>query len=187
MHPEIDEEQNETDGEEAVEIQNWSDMELPSEKREDILTKVPQQVRRAVRKSHRGLGHPSKQVFLKMLKVGNVSQAALLDARHWKCPTCEASAQPAQYGSTSTRTRPFAFNHTIVMDLKYLNDKTKQYVCLSIVDAGTSWHAAVFVKTRKSKHISRMILKNWIAHYGVPELIVVDQGGEFMDKFHDVC
>ncbi len=185
MHPEIDEEQHEASGEEAVEINNWSDMELPSDRREDILAKVPQHVRISVRKSHRGLGHPSKQVCLNMLKLGSTSQAALLYARNWKCPTCEASAQPAQYGSTSTRTRPFTFNHTIVMDLKYLNDKTKQYVCLSIVDAGTSWHTAVFVKTRKSKHISRMILNNWIAHYGVTELIVVDQCGELMDKFHD--
>ena len=27
----------------------------------------------------------------------------------------------------------------------------------------------------------------WIAHYGVPELVACDQGGEFMGEFINMC
>ena len=70
------------------------------------------------------------------------------------------------------------------MDLKYLKDAAgKNHVALSIVDSGTSWHAAFLVKTRKSDHVTKKLVATWFAPYGAPEAPVVDQGGELEGVF----
>ena len=58
MRPQVDEEMEHPQA-------NWSDNEIPMEKREEILAEVPKEVRQSVRRAHRGLGHPSKSLFLK--------------------------------------------------------------------------------------------------------------------------
>ena len=37
---------------------NWSDNEIPTEQRDDLLRKVPKATRQEVRRTHNGLGHP---------------------------------------------------------------------------------------------------------------------------------
>ena len=137
-------------------------------------------MRRSVRRAHRGLGHPSRKIFLKMLRLANATEAALLYAKWWICPLCAASAAPGQPLESSTRTRPYGFNQSMGLDVKYLKDADgTQRVALSMVDFGTSWHVAAFLKNRQPQHVSKVIFKEWFAHYGVPYEIVVDQGGEF--------
>ena len=66
------------------------------------------------------------------------------------------------------------------MDLKFLKDAAgTNYVVLSMVDAGTSWHQAIFLKNRSPKHVATKIVDLWITHYGAPEQLIHDQGGEF--------
>ena len=60
-------------------------------------------------------------------------------------------------------------------------------MALSIVDAGTSWHAGCVLKNRTAAHVVKRFMEVWIAHYGVPELIVCDQGGEFEAAFREMC
>ena len=60
MHSQVDEEMEEPHG-------NWSEREIPIDKREEILAEVPQEVRRSVRRAYRRLGHPSKSTFMRMM------------------------------------------------------------------------------------------------------------------------
>ena len=84
--------------------------------------------------------------------------------------------------------RPYGFNVSVSMDLKYLKDAQEQHhVALSLVDAGTSWHAGALVKNRTPKHVVSKIMDTWIMHYGVPKEFVVDQGGEFEAEFYAMC
>jgi len=83
--------------------------------------------------------------------------------------------------------RPYGFNKVVCIDLKYLKTTDrKRCVALSIIDAGTGMHAATLLKTRRTDHVARKFFITWIAHYGVPEKIICDQGGEFMGTFIDV-
>ncbi len=181
MHPAVDEER------EDDRKLNWSENEIPEDKRDGILTRVSKEIRRSVRRAHRGLGHPSRRTFTKMLRLGRASPPALLYAQTWICPTCAASARPAEPHHASTRTRPFGFNVVVVADLKYLKSLTQQLVALSLVCAGTSWHVAALLRNRKPRHVFKKILTEWIAHYGCPELLVLDQGGEFAGRFKELA
>jgi hypothetical protein len=160
---------------------NWSDQELPQHLREDVLNTVPAHVRREVRKAHNGLGHPHKTTFLRMMKLANATPVSIKYAKAWECPVCLRKAAPRKPQVGTGMTRPFAFNHTVCIDLKYLKMfNGKRVVALSIIDAGTGWHAAILLKTRRSDHVARKFFSCWVAHYGVPEHLVCDQGGEFL-------
>lgn len=130
---------------------NWSDNEIPTEQREDLLRKVL----KAIRRTHNGLGHPARTTLLRMMKLGNASPAAMAYARAWQRPVCQASARPHKPQEASTRLRPFGFNKTVVMDLKSLKDADKKnHVASSMFDAGTSWHVAILLENRKPKHVT---------------------------------
>ena len=153
MHPDVDEERED--------IENWSEEELPESTRAEVLRKVPQEIRRSVRRAHRGLGHPTRKAFLKMLRLANSTEKAIQYAKEWNCPTCAASATPGQPLESTTRTRPFGFNESVGMDVKYLKDKAgKQLEVLSMVDFGTSWHAATILKNRNPNMWQKCFLRN---------------------------
>ena len=56
-----------------------------------------------------------------------------------------------------------------------------------MVDAGTSWHVTILLKNRKPKHVIGKVTSEWIAHYGVPNEVVIDQGGELEAEFIATC
>ena len=181
MHAVVDEES-------GSEHPYWSDMEIPQHCRREIKSKTTCKMRRAVRKAHRGLGHPSRDVFDNVLRLGQAHKAAIDCAKTWECPVCAASQMPnAPHTATSTL-RPFGFNETVVADLKYLKDsKQKTWVALSMVDAGTCWHVAILIKNRRPRHVARKMVEGWIRHFGCPRHLCVDQGGEFAGHFNDKC
>ena len=77
---------------------------------------------------------------------------------------------------------------SVCVDLKYLKTTDRRRcVALSAVDAGTGFHAASLLKTRRTDHVARKFFMTWVSHYGVPEKIICDQGGEFMGVFIDMC
>ncbi len=85
---------------------------------------------------------------------------------------------------TNAALRPFGFNETVGMDLKYLKDfEENRFVALTIVDSGTAFQQACLLKTRDPKHVSEKFLETWITHYGCPRTVIVDQGGEFQSYF----
>ncbi len=103
------------------EQRGWSAQEVPEPHREEG-GRIPAEVRREVRKQHYGLGHPSKDTFLRMLRLGGASDAAIRYASIWRCPVCTASAAPGVPLSSSPRLRPSGFNKIVGIDLKYLKD-----------------------------------------------------------------
>jgi hypothetical protein len=163
---------------------DWSSNELPESVRADLYNRTPRETRRSIRKAHCGLGHPSQATFLRMLRLGGATPAAMDYAKAWVCPICAASAVPGKPLEAGVRTRPFGFNKTVCLDLKYLKDGAgKNHVALSAVDAGTSWHAACVLKNRTPVNVVRKLLALWFAPYGAPEMLVLDQGGEFEGAF----
>ena len=42
------------------------------------------------------------------------------------------------------------------------------------------WH---LVETRDSVYVAQKFLKMWVRHYGIPDCVVHDQGGEFEGRF----
>ena len=54
---------------------------------------------------------------------------------------------------------------------------------MSMIDCGTGYHQATMVKTRQSGYCATKWHKHWVAHYGAPQRVWHDQGGEFEQGF----
>ena len=82
------------DADDAVQ-DDWSSNELPESVREDLYQKTPKETRQAIRKTHHGLGHPSRTTFARMLRLGGATPVALEYAKAWVCPVSAECAAPA--------------------------------------------------------------------------------------------
>ena len=145
---------------------------------------VNAEVRKAVEFAHRQLGHPSTSTLLRMLKLSGANADAVRYAKKWKCSVCEARRAPRHPQAATASTRPFGFNRTVQIDVKYAWDaRGKKYAALSLLDTGSGKHDAHMIKTRRSDYIASKILRKWIMPYGTPQCFVHDQGGEFEGAF----
>ena len=117
--------------------------------------------------------------FLRILRLGGASKAALEYATHWHgvlC-VCRQAAQTTNEGNGKAATN--FFHKMVCVDSKYLLDSEEhRHAALSGVRAGTMYHVACLVKNRIPQHVVRCASDMWLAHSGVPET-VVDQGCEF--------
>ena len=133
---------------------------------------------------HRRLGHPTNEALVRMLDLGGANQDLLKLASTLKCPTCELSAPPKRPLPARPEARPICFNSIVHLDLKYQHDFKKEiYVALSIVDGATSFHCAKLLRTRDPAHVAQKFLNAWIAVFGVPTTVLLDQEGEFETEF----
>jgi hypothetical protein len=93
---------------------------------------------------------------------------------------------PGRYLKQKAEIRTTIFGKELHCDLKYIHDyKNQLFVALSVVDAATatSLHMAVLLRSRAPHHVARKLARHWCSLHGSPELLVIDQGGEFDGEF----
>ena len=113
-------------------------MEIPEHCCRDIKSKTTREMRRALRKAYRGLGHPSREAFAKMRRLGQARKGAIGDAKTRECPVCAASQMPGAPHPATATLRPCGFNETVVADLKYMREsKGNTWVALIMIDVST--------------------------------------------------
>ena len=133
---------------------------------------------------HKRLGHPTNNTLAKMLQLSGASQDVILRAKSYKCPVCQQVSAPGRYPKQTPVPRTTMFGREVHLDLKYMHDTSnKLFVALSIVDGGTSFHAAVLLRNRNAAHVAAKFHRHWCSQYGVPSAVILDQGGEFDGAF----
>eukprot|EP00973_Karenia_brevis_P004356 596850-Karenia_brevis.AAC.1 len=50
---------------------------------------------------------------------------------------------------------------------------------LNIICRGTGYQMCYAVPNKNPTHVVRAFASVWVKHYGMPELLITDQGGEF--------
>ena len=98
---------------------NFREIEIPSEHREHVTAIVSPEVRRSVRVALGGFGHPLFGKYLRMLRLGGATHAALEYAKHWRCLVCLAASRSKPM-ETRIRLRPFSTNKLVCVELTYL-------------------------------------------------------------------
>ena len=171
--PEVPEEEHEQVDEEEVDPEE-ADGEL--EDKDEKWKKI--------QRIHHRLGHPTNKTLVRMLALGGASKDLLDRATNHECPVCQETTMPGRYLKAKAEIRPTAFGREVHCDLKYLHDtKNSLHVALSIVDAATSFHAAILLRNRNASHVAKKFMRHWCSLYGSPEAITHDQGGEFDGAF----
>ena len=59
---------------------------------------------------------------------------------------------------------------------------------LSIIDRFTRWYEAIPLKSITASCVVEAFYKNWVARFGIPDILVTDQGSQFESRlFNEVC
>jgi hypothetical protein len=144
---------------------------------------IDAETKRHVRVAHRNLAHPSRETFVRMLRLGGATAEAIRYAKLWTCPTCVQSKQP----STSRPAQVLEtndFNDVVGVDLLEIQDMDSVcYDVMSIVDLGSRYHVAVLLEDKSSQTVARNFARYWVQWDGAPKEVMHDQWCEFKGRF----
>ncbi|KAF4470049.1 hypothetical protein FALBO_3049, partial [Fusarium albosuccineum] len=129
-----------------------------------------------LRRLHKRFGHPSVARLEALLnRAGHDVDRDALEAIRKMCHYCQIK------GSTGRRfrftlKREVDFNYEVIVDVMYLESNP----VLHIVDAGTSFQAARFLRNLSAKETWEKLKECWIdAYLGPPDVISHDAGTNF--------
>ena len=149
----------------------------------DPMPDVSAQVKEGVKKAHRNLGHPGRDAFVRMLRLGGASAEAIAYAKVWKCPVC-LRCQPPAAVMPAAKSEAEYFNDIVGIDLLFVHDSNGDtFTILSAVDYDSRCHMAVAVPDKHPKTIARAFARFWLRWAGSPKKVTHDQGGEFQGAF----
>ena len=140
-----------------------------------------------VKRAHDGLGHPSRDRFIPILKEARASPEALQEARNLKCATCEKHARLHPHRAAAPP-RQLHFNQVVGVDTLWLpgpepGGKTK--MALNVIDWATRFQMVLPLKDHTPRS-ARLALLQWIRVFGPPETIYDDLGKEFRGTFAEL-
>ncbi|CAK8990413.1 Integrase catalytic domain-containing protein, partial [Durusdinium trenchii] len=141
------------------------------------------QLRREVHRVHRNLGHPAREIFARALKASGAREDIIRWTKdHFRCPTCDARVRPSPH-RPGHLLRALEFNQVVGLDLCFLEAFGQQNILLNMVCWGTNFQQASLCRNKSAEEIVNVFANEWIKHYGVPTLLILDKGREF-DNFH---
>ena len=131
-------------------------------------------------KLHRSFAHPSKEKLLKLITTAgkewseNENLAKEIKEVTENCEICKKYKKPPPRPCVSL---PMAsqFQESIAMDLKQYDSRQ----IIHIIDLCTHLSAATFISNKNRDTIIKAFFQIWIAVYGSPQKVLVDNGGEF--------
>ena len=144
--------------------------------RTELQSSDEEQVKKALDKLHRNLGHPATHDLIRILKHGQPSELALRLAREHSCDFCRARIKPHVPLPAQTH-RATSFNEQVGIDVKYLpgwkpNQKVK---ALNIVDQASCFQQVIpFYEVETSALLRKLYSTHWVAWAGPPKELILD-------------
>ena len=163
--------------------------EEPEEDEEEDTGGVSREDKRLVQKLHSNLGHPPRLEFCRVLRMARARPAIWKYVRDdFKCDICEASVKPKS-ARPAAMPRTFEPCKTVGVDVVYFPavDPNYNIAVLNVVDWGTGYQALEPLDRMSSDHVWRKFHQCWVRIFGMPELMVMDQGREFVGSFSKIA
>ena len=133
---------------------------------------------------HRNLGHPRREVLVKMLESKKCSPQVLAAARELDCPYCEKHAVKKS-SAPGHADRPTEFNVQVQADVVWLDlplqdgaqsSRPKKVAVLVMVDSATRYMAARTVPDETGQTLQKAFEREWIKFHGPPTQLLCDEG-----------
>eukprot|EP00435_Cladocopium_sp_Y103_P040911 s2194_g11.t1 len=137
---------------------------------------------RLLQRAHEGLGHPSNERFLRILRYAKAKPEVIEAAKKMKCSVCERHKQvrPARRGAPP---KELHFNECVGVDVVYLptlGGKTRP--SLNIIDWSSKFQLVIPLLGKKPEHV-REGYRHWLRIFGAPKRVAIDLGKEFRAEF----
>ncbi|OLP78508.1 Retrovirus-related Pol polyprotein from transposon TNT 1-94 [Symbiodinium microadriaticum] len=108
--------------------------------------------------------------------------------QEFRCPTCESGVLPKTH-RPATVPRNFSPNTALAIDLidlpSWNGAETEKF--LNMICLGTNYQLLEKVRARTPLAVWHAFVKSWARVFGFPQMILVDQGTEFLSDFRDRC
>ena len=143
------------------------------------------QEKEAVEKLHRNLGHPSNSSLARTLKVSGAEEHVWRYAKTgFRCPACSSGVLPKP-ARPATIPKTFAPNVVVAIDLfefpAWNGEGTDRY--LNAICLGTNFQLVEKVRSKQPGAIWAALARGWARVLGFPQIILLDQGTEFLGEF----
>ena len=138
--------------------------------------------KRVIKNIHNNCGHPSKEEFLRALRLSCARLEVLgYVLREFKCPTRAAKGHPPKPRLPAALPRTFRINETLCVALFEVEspDGTK-IIFYNMVCCGTLYQLCIPVPDKTAATIAKCVTVRWIQYFGPPMVIIADQGKEFV-------
>ena len=149
----------------------------------DFEGKTEDQIKEDVLRMHKGLGHPSRSAFERMLKnAGTFNNDVILQLNklYSSCETCLKHRKTKPIPKVAP---PLSqdVNDTLTIDLKIYGKLKK--VVLYMIDDFSRFVTAVTIPDKRGETVVKAIMDKWIfgTPYGPPRQIISDNGLEFVN------
>ena len=154
---------------------------------------VNAEIRRKLIMVHRNLGHPSKEVMLKMLKDAGATPETLREAERFDCAEClqrgrRAPLKPSTVQHHTTKWRCMSIDtfwwHTPKEALGE-GQRSQHMLCLSMMDEATDYHVVHVVKTSNEGPLTNItgpefraaFSESWLKILPSPQILRFDEEG----------
>ena len=155
------------------------------------LEKISSEIKRAVKRLHKNMGHPHASELKKLLSLNGVRNQAIftaIDKLH--CDSCARTKplpRPNPAGIPSNQGF-MQFGDVVQMDIFYTRDLTgKNYTVLGCICESTHLHQAGIIPDRTPQSVLECLDTMWFKPYGYPLQIKTDCDGAFQGAFIDAA
>jgi transposase InsO family protein len=150
--------------------------------------KIPASIRSAVQRLHINTGHRSGRRLARALVLCGAPKEAVMAARNLTCAVCDErkapkARRPATLPSVSD------VGAQVHVDILMVEDAFKQvYTVFHATDKVSRYQLAGLIPNKSTNAVISFLTLHWIPLLGVPQIIIADQGREFISQeFEEWC
>ena len=154
---------------------------------------APQQVdrgvseadKRLIRKLRINLGHPSREDFVRALRMSRAREEVWRYVqKEFNCDLCKSQKKP-DLNRPAVIPRSYAPGRTVGVDVVYFPGvaPNETIPVLNIIDWASCYQVLEPLDGVSAEHVWWKFMKAWGRIFGIPEMVVMDQGREFLGAF----
>ena len=146
---------------------------------------VTPQEKKLIHKLHQNLGHPARDDFCRALRMGRARDEVLeYVKKEYECQLCKQHSRPkpARPAAISQTYEP---NKVVGIDVVFFPgiSSKEQVPVLNITDWGSCYQTLERLEGMSSEQVWQAFQRSWCRVFSMPEVLVVDQGREFLGEF----
>ena len=168
-----DPENQEDDGELEPEDEH-EEGETPenSEQRLPLHSRFPME--RLLHRAHVGLGHPTSDRFVRILRYAKAKPEVIEAAKHLRRSVCQRHSQvkPARRSAPPKELKELAFNECVGVDVIFLPTLgSRSRPALNVIDWSSKFQLMIPMDNKKPGHV-REAYRHWLRLFGPPKRMV---------------
>ena len=144
---------------------------------------IPSSLRMKVFRAAHDLSHPSTRATVKLIKKRYIWDSIKHDVANWakSCVSCQKAKviKHTESGIASFPQPNRRFGHIHVDVVGPLPQSEGKRYIFTIIDRSTRWPEAVPMSDASTDACVSALLNNWIARFGLPDIITSDRGSVF--------